>query len=195
VWQALDVPDAEATTSRTPFSDRLVATRRHGATLIASIPIALAVVVGVGILLRAVLWSAYEPVVMNVADTAVYISMDAVYDDEQLSLDEDLLNTLTDLQHVLRLHPILMLQAFLLAGIGAWLASGRVRAAIILLAGASLLLILIPSAIGTYNARYAIPIGGPLVAAGALGLWVCIQRLRGEPAEPARAPASGESSA
>ena len=76
------------------------------------------------------------------------------------------------------MHPILTLQALLLAGIGAWFASGRVRAAIVLLAGVSLLLLVIPSAIGTYNVRYAVPIAGPLIGAGMLGAWVCLERLR-----------------
>jgi hypothetical protein len=112
--------------------------------------------------------------------------LDTFYDDEPLSVDEDLLLTLTDLQEILRVHPILMLQALLLAGIGAWFASGRVRAAIVLLAGVSLLLLVIPSAIGTYNVRYAVPIAGPLVGAGMLGAWVCVERLRrrGRPDPP-----------
>ena len=117
--------------------------------------------------------------------------LDNFYDDEQLSVDEDQLQTLTDLQEILRVQPILMLQALILAAIGAWFASGRVRAAIVLLAGVSLMLLIIPSAIGTYNVRYAVPVAGPLIGAGMLGIWVCVERLRrrGRPdLEPLRAP-------
>lgn len=85
--------------------------------------------------------------------------------------------TLDDFQAFLRVHPILMLQCVILAGFGIWLSAGRVRAALILVLGASLLLLVIPSVTATYNARYAVPIGGPIVAAGAVGAWVVFRRL------------------
>jgi hypothetical protein len=95
-----------------------------------------------------------------------------------------MLDALSDLQQVLRLHPILMFQAAVLAVLGIWLAAGRVRAALVLLLGVSLVLLVVPSAVATYNARYAIPIGGPLAAAGAIGLWVCLARLVGSRPAP-----------
>jgi len=64
-----------------------------------------------------------------------------------------------------------------LAAFGIWFAAGRVRAGIALLLGAGLLLLVISAAVVGYNARYAIPAGGPLVASGAIGLWVILQRL------------------
>ncbi len=105
--------------------------------------------------------------------------LDGYYDPDSLNVDQDTLDTLTDFQQALRVHPILMLQAIILGALGVGLAVGRVRWALVLILGTSLILLLVPSAIGTYNVRYAIPIGGPVIAAGAIGLWVCIARLRG----------------
>jgi hypothetical protein len=39
----------------------------------------------------------------------------------------------------------------------------------------------------SYNARYATPLAGPLVAAGAIGLWLAIRRITGGRARPAGA--------
>jgi len=105
------------------------------------------------------------------------------YEPESLDVNESLLDTLTDFQQALRVHPILMLQALILGALGIWLGSGRVRAALVLLLGTSLILLVFPAAIGTYNVRYTIPIGGPLIGAGVIGLWVCIERLRGRQAD------------
>ena len=41
-----------------------------------------------------------------------------------------------------------------------------------------MLLFVIPSATANYNARYAIPSGGPIVLAGAIGAWALLARLR-----------------
>jgi ABC-type iron transport system FetAB permease component len=71
-----------------------------------------------------------------------------------------------------------MLQAFALAGFGIWLARGRVRAGLVLLLGGPLVALLIASATVSYNARYVIPLEGPLIASGAVGLWVIVDRLR-----------------
>jgi 4-amino-4-deoxy-L-arabinose transferase-like glycosyltransferase len=92
--------------------------------------------------------------------------------------DEDGLTVLTDLQQVFRVHPLLMLQAVALAGFGIWLARGRVRAGLVLLLGGPLVALLIASATVSYNARYVIPLEGPLIASGAVGLWVIVDRLR-----------------
>jgi hypothetical protein len=70
-----------------------------------------------------------------------------------------------------------MLQCVLLGALGLWLSSGRVRAGLALLLGVSLLLLVIPSVTATYNARYAIPIGGPMLGAGALGAWIVFRHL------------------
>jgi hypothetical protein len=102
----------------------------------------------------------------------------AYYSADGQNVDEDVLETLTEFQQVLRVHPVLMLQALVLGALGIWFGSGRVRWALVLLLGTSLVLLAIPSAIGTYNARYAIPLGGPLLAAGATGLWVLFGRIR-----------------
>lgn len=124
------------------------------------------------------------------AEADIESRLSAYYDSEPLTVRGGLLDTLSDTQQVLRVHPILMLQAVPLGAIGAWLAPGRVRAAIVLLLGTSLLLLLTASAISTYNARYAIPIAGPLLGAGAIGLWVCLGRLSGRrPATPIPATA------
>ena len=131
--------------------------------------------------------SDYEYLDIHRRDRALEREIQAVlgayYTPEALSVNEGALDALTELQQVLRVQPLLMLQAIILGALGAWFARGRVRAGILLLIGTSVLLLLIPSAVGTYNARYTIPIGGPLIAAGALGLWACIERLRGRQAD------------
>jgi hypothetical protein len=105
--------------------------------------------------------------------------LDYYYDPEPPSIDQDALDTLTEVQQVLRVQPILMLQAVILGALGIAFARGRVRAALVLLLGSSLVLLVFAAAITTYNARYTIPIGGPLIAAGAIGLWVCLSRFGG----------------
>ncbi len=99
------------------------------------------------------------------------------YDDERLQVGASAV-WLGDLQAVLRVHPILLLQAFLLAALGAWFARGLVRATIGLLGGVGFAVIVIAAATSTYNARYVIPVDGPVIAAGAMGLWVLLSRSR-----------------
>lgn len=99
------------------------------------------------------------------------------YPDTEATIDGDDLTRLTDLQQFLRVHPILLLQAAILAAVGLWLSPGRVRAPLALLLGAALLGLAIPSATISYNARYAVPFAGPLIAAGGVGLWVVLSRL------------------
>ena len=112
------------------------------------------------------------------------------YEPDGQNIDEGALETLTEFQQGLRVHPVLMLQAIILGALGIWLSAGRVRWALILLLGTSLVLLAIPSAIGTYNARYAIPLGGPLIACGAIGAWVLVARIRGGDRSPSEAPVS-----
>ena len=85
---------------------------------------------------------------------------------------------LSEIQDWVRVQPLLMIAAVALALAGIVVARGRVRAALILLCGAGLLLFIIPSATANYNARYAIPSGGPIVLAGAMGAWALLGFLR-----------------
>lgn len=98
------------------------------------------------------------------------------YPGTEMSVGDDL-TALTDLQQVLRVAPFLMLQALLLGLVGIWLGRGRVRAVVALLLGVAVLGLAIPSATVSYNARYATPLAGLLVAAGAIGLWLAIRRV------------------
>ncbi len=82
---------------------------------------------------------------------------------------------LEDAQALLRAHPVLLAQAALLALLGLWAARGRPRAGIVLLGGSALVL-LAATATAAYAARYAVPVAGPLIAAGAIGLWALLQR-------------------
>ena len=102
----------------------------------------------------------------------------------------DGLTVLTDLQQALRAHPLLMLEALILGAVGIVLARGRTRAAVALLLGAAVLGLAIPSATVSYNARYAVPLAGPLFAAGAIGLWLVLARLRDRPGRAEAADAS-----
>jgi hypothetical protein len=100
------------------------------------------------------------------------------------------LTVLTDLQQLLRVHPLLMLEAVALAGIGIWLARGRVRAGLVLLLGGPLVALAIASATVSYNARYVIPLEGLLIASGAVGLWLIVDRLRERRGAMSTPPAS-----
>jgi hypothetical protein len=114
---------------------------------------------------------------------STYAAITSYFSDEPY-VQRGFASTVGDLQGVLRVVPLLMLASVLLGGAGLWLApSARTRAVLALLLGAGLLLLAIPCVTITYNARYAVPAGGPIVAAGALGLWLLIDRLRrGSPA-------------
>jgi hypothetical protein len=116
------------------------------------------------------------------------------YTDMEVSIGDDL-TALTDLQQVLRVPPFLMFQALLLAVAGIFLGRGRQRAAIALLLGVAVLGLAIPSATVSYNARYATPFAGPLVAAGAIGLWLVIRRLTAARTPTRAAARSGEGAA
>ena len=85
---------------------------------------------------------------------------------------------LSEIQDWVRVQPLLMLGAMALGLVGIVFTRGRVRAVLILLCGAGLLLFVVPSATANYNARYAIPSGGPIVLAGAIAAWALLGRLR-----------------
>lgn len=117
----------------------------------------------------------------------------SAYYDGNLRVIEGPVGTLSEVQDWVRVQPLLMLAA-LIAGIaGIVFARGRVRAVLILILGAGLLLLVIPSATANYNVRYGIPAGGPIVLGGALGAWVVLawfrERRRGAPRPGDSAPA------
>jgi hypothetical protein len=91
---------------------------------------------------------------------------------------EEPVSALSEVQDWVRVQPLLMLAAMALGVAGIVFTRGRVRAVLILLCGAGLLLFVVPSATANYNARYAIPSGGPIVLAGAMGAWALLGRLR-----------------
>jgi hypothetical protein len=113
--------------------------------------------------------------------------LNAYYVPEELRIEGASVDVLTNLQQFLRVQPLLLLQATILGAVGLWLSRGRIRIGIALLLGTGLLLLVIPAVVGTYNSRYAVPAAGPLIAAGTLGLWLLIERLRGR--RPAGDPA------
>jgi Dolichyl-phosphate-mannose-protein mannosyltransferase len=111
-------------------------------------------------------------------ERVVYETIQSYWADEPLTITGDA-DLLSDLQAVLRVHPLLMLVATLLGAIGVVLARGRLRAGLLLLLGTALLLLAVPTAVSVYSARYSIPAAGPLIAAGAIGLWLVWERLAG----------------
>jgi hypothetical protein len=117
-------------------------------------------------------------------EEAVGNTVVAYYEDESVVFHEDAVRVLTDLEQILRVHPIMLLQAVALSVLGIWWSSGRIRAGIVLLLGAGFLLLLIPSMTVTYVERYAVPSSGPLIGAGAMGLWVVIRHFTGGRREP-----------
>ena len=87
-------------------------------------------------------------------------------------------STLASVQHVLRFHPTLMLISIFLGAAGLFWERGPRRALIALLLACSVALLLTPAMATTYGARYAVPVGGLLAAAGALGLARVIRVVR-----------------
>jgi hypothetical protein len=100
----------------------------------------------------------------------VFGFLSAYYDGDFHEIDAGI-GVLSEIQDWVRVQPLLMLAAMLAGIAGVVLARGRVRAVLVLLCGAVLLLLLIPSATANYNVRYGIPAGGPAMLAGAIGAW------------------------
>jgi hypothetical protein len=80
-------------------------------------------------------------------------------------------------QAIVRLHGGLLGLLVLLGVAGAFVADRRVRAAIVLLLAVTLTALVVPVAVATYDARYAVPVEGLVAAAGALGAWALAARL------------------
>ena len=106
-------------------------------------------------------------------------TMNAYYDDDTYEIGSGV-ETMADLQDVLRVHPKLLLVCLLLGGIGTVLARGRLRWGLVLLLGVSLAMMVIAPATAIWSARYAVPVSGPIVAAAAIGAWLLVARLRAE---------------
>ena len=120
----------------------------------------------------------------------ILASIGGYYDEVELRVG-DTVDALGEIQGVIRVHPKLMLLALLLAFAGIWLGRGRVRAGLVLMLGFFLISLLVPPATSIWSARYAIPVQGIIVAAGAIGAWVVAQRVSDSgPAEPGGEEAS-----
>jgi hypothetical protein len=86
---------------------------------------------------------------------------------------------LGEVQDVIRVHPALLLGSVILGLIGLAVSRGSARSGLVLFLAVGLLMLLISAATTTYTARYAVPAQGPLVAAGAIGLWQLASWLAG----------------
>jgi hypothetical protein len=104
-------------------------------------------------------------------------ALNSYYADDRYEIDSDT-ETLADLQDVLRVHPKLLLVCVLLGGAGLVLGRGRLRWGLVLLLGTSLGMMVIAPATAIWSARYAVPVSGPIVAAGAIGAWLVVERVR-----------------
>ncbi len=107
----------------------------------------------------------------------VLAAINGYYDAEPLSVGGSAA-ALGSLQHVLRFHPTLMLVSVALGLAGLILCAGVRRRAIALLLAVALALLATPVLTTTYSARYAIPVGGLLAAAGGLGLAGALDAVR-----------------
>jgi hypothetical protein len=104
-------------------------------------------------------------------------AMNGYYDDDVYEIDSDV-ETLADVQDIVRVHPKLLLVSVLLGGIGIALARGRLRWGLVLLLGTALGAMVIAPATAIWSARYAVPASGPILAAAAIGAWLLAGRLR-----------------
>jgi hypothetical protein len=98
------------------------------------------------------------------------------YQDERYSVGGPI-GEVEDLQEVLRVHPWLLSVALVAALAGLVVGRGRPRSMIGVFLIVGLLLVIIPPVTATYNFRYALPANGPLIAAGAVGVWLVITRM------------------
>jgi hypothetical protein len=89
------------------------------------------------------------------------------------------IDPLGEVQDVLRVHPALLLASVVLGLAGLAVSRGPARSGIALFLAIGLLMLLFSAATTTYTARYAVPVQGPMVAAGAIGLWQLASRVRG----------------
>jgi 4-amino-4-deoxy-L-arabinose transferase-like glycosyltransferase len=105
-----------------------------------------------------------------------WAAISSYYDVDGQHVYRGIVSTIGDLQPIIRVGSVLMTAALLLGAAGLWLTEGRVRAGIALLLGMGLLLVVFPALIGGYAARYLVPAGGPMIAAGALGAWAVARR-------------------
>jgi hypothetical protein len=84
---------------------------------------------------------------------------------------------LHDYQRVIRVSGEMLLALLILGLAGAAVAPRRVRLGIALMLAVALQLLLVPTLTGA-SWRYALPTEGPFAAAGALGAWALVMRLR-----------------
>jgi hypothetical protein len=120
------------------------------------------------------------------AEEGIAAAMNRYYDFDSYEIDSSV-GTLADVQEVLRVQPKLLLAAVLLGLIAIPLAAGALRWGVVLLLGTSLGLMVVAPATAIWSARYAVPASGPIVAAGTIGAWLLVVRLR-DRARPAPAP-------
>jgi len=123
------------------------------------------------------------------SEEAILAALNVYYEDERARVRTGIV-ALSDVQQFFRVHPLLLLQALLLALFGLRWAGPRTRAGIALLGGTAIALMLIPVATAIYTARYAIPANGLLLGAGALGASAIIAARRSETVASS-APAGG----
>jgi hypothetical protein len=110
-------------------------------------------------------------------EEGILAGIDDYYADEPLAIHGGVAE-LSSLQDYFSVRSKLLLVALVLAVAGLVLARGKVLAGLVLLLGTSLLAMLVPVATAIYSARYAIPVSGPLIAAGAIGAWLIATRGR-----------------
>lgn len=115
--------------------------------------------------------------------TEIHDQIRTYYPGGDLDIAEGMADTVSDVQNVVRVHPALMLVALVLGVAGVVAGRGRPRAAVVLLLVVALLLLAFPAAVAIYSARYSVPVAPLLVAAGAIGAWMLVERSRGR-AEP-----------
>jgi len=138
---------------------------------------------------RAASGTTYEHLAIDNRDPAfeddAYEVVRSYWSDDPLSVG-DATETLGSLQEVLRVSPLVMLGALLAAGLGLPVGTSRSRRVQLLLLAAALALLVVPTATAAYAARYSLPAAGPLVGAGAIGVWQIAAwiRRRRESSEP-----------